>query len=224
MNDSKSEHRKPSPTYDARATGSLRVCMSPNRRGVPAKKVARDFGSSLASFVEEVISLVAKLDGEGATASAADRCFETCAALWATIVISVNASALHADEREALGPLIFQVLDPIWAKHCGTQKAAFGRLRSRAEFYLALNDPRSHINTATIIVTSLVAALGISGHINRRSTKRLSALLAHRMLGDIHRLNDLKMQFGIQISFVALILSGYITLAGETLLRVLRLA
>jgi hypothetical protein len=197
--------------------------MTPGRRGIPAKQAARDFGASLTSYLVEALALVSELEHDQDKFSERDRCFETCAALWATIVISMEASALLGEERETLLPLVFAALEPMWAKHCGTEKAAFGRLRTRADAYLALRSPRSHVATATAIVQHLLHTLGAPEKENHLRAQRLAALLAHRMLGDIYRLNELKMQVGIQLSLVALLLTSHLASGGETLLRAMRL-
>jgi len=53
--------------------------MSPSRRGIPAKKVARDLGESLGSFMESVLKLVSEFDSTDSAASPTERCRETCA-------------------------------------------------------------------------------------------------------------------------------------------------
>jgi hypothetical protein len=42
------------------------------------------------------------------------------------------------------------------------------------------------------------------------------------MLGDIHRLNEVKVQFGIQLSLLAVTLTGCFAAGGEAMLRALR--
>jgi hypothetical protein len=196
--------------------------MSPDRRGIPAKKVARDFGGSLTTYVEEVTALVGQLDDAASPLSPQDRCFETCAALWATIVISMESSALRNDERAALEPIVFSMLEPFWGKYCGTERAAFGRLRTRAQQYLALKHPRSHVNTGAAITTQLFRTLQLDERAHQVLARRIAALLAHRMLGDIHRLNEVKVQFGIQLSLLAVTLTGCLASGGEVVLRALR--
>jgi hypothetical protein len=93
--------------------------MIAGRRGISASKVARDFGESLASFAESVHALIGELEHSESPASSADRCRETTAALWAAAVMSMEASALRIEEREALTPLVIATLLPHWRRQCG---------------------------------------------------------------------------------------------------------
>jgi hypothetical protein len=199
--------------------------MSPSRRGIPAKKVARDLGESLGSFMESVLKLVSEFDSNDSAASPAERCRETCAALWAAILMSLDASALGADERETLGTLVFAVLLPLWRKHCGSEKEIASQLHERAQKYLDCRDTHSQIKTATEMVKRLLKTLEVSDRGSRRVGRRLAALFAHRMLGDIHRLNEVKMQFGIQLSMIAMMLSvTQLAAVIDALFRLLRLS
>ena len=72
------------------------------------------------------------------------------------------------------------------------------------------------------IANHLFEKLQVTEEDKRRLTKRLAALLAHRMLSDIHRLNEMKLQFGIQLSIAAIVFSWPFALLGETLLRAFR--
>jgi hypothetical protein len=195
--------------------------MSAGRRGIPAKKVARDFGLDLTSFVDEVMKLVSELALDEAPASLAERRRESCGMLWAVILLSLDASALRSDETQALGPLLFTCLEPTWKKHwSGVDES---QLRARAQKYLDHKDARSQVRTASKIVGCLFDTIRITEAGRRRLARRLAALLGHRMLGDVHRLNELKMDFGIQLSLVTLLLSSAYLASGDTVLRLLRL-
>ncbi len=191
-------------------------------RGIPASKVARDFGESLASFTESVHALIGELDKNEAPASAHDRCRETSAALWAAAVLSMEASALRAEEREALTPLVFATLQPYWRRQCGPTDCASADLQEVAQKYLKARHP-SQVAAAAELVTTLLAELSVNDSARKRLHKRLSALFAHRMLGDIHRLNEIRMHFGIRVTALTGFLSALPLLHGvEGLLRLLR--
>jgi hypothetical protein len=197
--------------------------MAADARGIPVSKVARDFGESLVSFTESVHALVGELDKDESPASALDRCRETCAALWAAAVISMEASALRAEERESLTPLVFATLLPYWKRQCGARDCASADLQIVAQKYLKARQT-SMVTAATEVVTTLFVELAVSESGRRRLFKRLSALFAHRMLGDIHRLNEVRMHFGIQLTALTGFLSALPWLPNaEALLRMLRL-
>jgi hypothetical protein len=195
--------------------------MSPGRRGIPAKKVARDFGLSLTSFVDQVIALVSELATDEASASIAERQRESCAALWAAILLSLDASALRSDETEALSSLLFACLEPTWRKHWSTVDE--DQLRVRARKYLHHRDARSQVMTATKIVACFFETIGSTDQGKRRLARRLAMLLGHRMLGDVHHLNEVKMNFRIQLSLATALLSSAYLCGGEVALRLLRI-
>lgn len=197
--------------------------MTPVRRSISATKVARDFGESLGSFLDSVHGLIAELGKDESSKSAGECCRETCAAVWAAAMISLDASALRADERDALASLIFATLLPYLKKHCGASDCASAKLRDHANRYLELRQAHSQVNTATHIVARLLEALKVSDGGKRRLAKRLAALFAHRMLGDIHKLNELKLHFGIQLSLITGFVSGLPLLQGSEALLLLRL-
>jgi hypothetical protein len=197
--------------------------MMAGQRGIPASKVARDFGESLASFTESVHALIGELDKSESPASALDRCRETCAALWAATVISMEASALRAEEREALTPLVFATLRPYWKRQCGAKDCTSHNLQDVAQKYLKVRHT-NQVTAAAELVTTLFGELAVNDSGRRRLFKRLSALFAHRMLGDIHRLNEIRMHYGIQMTALTGFISALPLLHGvDGLLRLLRL-
>jgi hypothetical protein len=203
----------------------LGASMTSGRRAISATKVARDFADNLAPFIESVHALISELNEHESPASPGERCRETCAALWAGTIVSLNASALRADERDALIPLLFAALMPYWKRHCGPDNRTPDTLQSYAERYLEGRQERSQVTSATEIATQLFDSLNVNQAGRRRLVKRLSALLAHRMLGDIHRLNEIKLHFGIQLSLLAGAFSGLPVLhVSDAILRILRLS
>jgi hypothetical protein len=195
--------------------------MSPERRGVSAKKVARDFGLDITSFIDEVMSLISELGSDQASASMAERRRESCAVLWATILLSLDASALGADEAQALRSSLFACLESAWRKHWSAIDE--DQLQIRAQKYLNHKDARSQVRTASRIVACFFETIEITQQGQRRLGKRLAALLGHRMLSDVHRLNQVKMNFRIQLSLATALLSSVCLCGGTAALRLLRI-
>jgi hypothetical protein len=120
---------------------------------------------------------------------------------------------------------VFTVLLPLWRKHCGSEKEIASQLHKRSQKYLDGRDTHSQVKTATEIVKRLLETLEVSDRGSRRVSRRLAALFAHRMLGDIHRLNEVKMQFGIQLPLMAMMLSvTHLATGSDALFRLLRLS
>lgn len=172
--------------------------MLSSRQSIPIRTAARDASRGLASIIHEVSELIAELDATELSAGPDDRQQETCAALWAAIVISIDSSDLSPQERAVLCPAVFAFLEPVW-RNRRLQEGSSLQVLSQAQKYLAHRDPRSSVATAAAIVTRLLDALHASDTGRQLVGRRLSALLAHRMLGNTYRLNEMKLRFQIRL-------------------------
>jgi hypothetical protein len=198
--------------------------MSMNRRGMSAAQLAREYGVSLNEFADDVVNLLAQLDPSEVAADPAERCRESCAAVWSAMVAALDASALSRDERERLTPLLLDVLLPFWKKHCTDEPDIPGLLQARASHYLRHRDSGSQIKTAANLVNGLMHRLGIAPATQISLGKSLTALFAHRMLGDTHRINEVRARFGIELPVVAALTAiVQVTMNYEPVLRILRL-
>lgn len=198
--------------------------MPMNRRGVSATQLAREYGVSLNEFADDVVNLLGQLDESQVTADAAERCRESCAAVWAAMVAALDASALTKDEREHLTPLLLDVLLPYWKKHCANEPDIPALLATRATHYLQHRDPGSQVRTAANLVNSLMQRLGIAPVMQVHLGKSLTALFAHRILGDTHRINEVRARFGVELPLVAALSAiVQVTMNYEPVLRLLRL-
>jgi hypothetical protein len=197
--------------------------MSP--RGVSAKQLAHEYGLSLNAFADDVVTLLAQLDDSEIAASSAERCRESCAAVWAGMVSALGASSLTDQERAQITPMLLDVLLPYWRKHCADEPDIPAMLTERASHYLARRDASSQIKTAANLVNSLMHKLGISPAMQVSLGKTLTALFAHRMLGDVHNINEVRARFGIELPMIAALTAlVQVTMSYEPVLRILRLA
>ena len=195
-----------------------------NRRGMSAAELARECGVSLNEFADDVVNLLAQLDASEVTADAAERCRESCAAVWTAMVAAIDASALTKSERDHLTPLLLDVLLPFWKKHCVDEPDIPALLAARASHYLRQRDSSSQIKTAANLVNGLMQRLGIAPTTQIALGKSLTALFAHRMLGDTHRINQVRARFGIELPIVAALTAiVQVTMSYEPVLRILRL-
>jgi hypothetical protein len=214
------------PAYDVRdnENAGKAPIMPTGRRGISAEQLARDYGVSLNEFADEVITLLASLPPEDARAPAADRCREGCAAVWAAMVSALDSSSLTTEERVHLTPLLLDVLVPFWRKHCADERDIVVLLQSRAAYYLRDRDPVSQIRTAAHLVGRLLQAVEVSENVRTSLATTLTASFAHRMLGDIHRINEVRSRFGIELPmFAALTALVQATMTYEPALRMLRI-
>lgn len=198
--------------------------MPMNRRGISAIQLARECGVSLDEFADDVVNLLDQLDAGDVVAESAERCRESCAAVWSAMVAALDASALTRDEREHLTPMLLDVLLPFWKKRCADDPGIPGLLAERAAHYLRHRDAGSQIKTAASIVNGLMHRLGVAPMMQVSLGKSMTALFAHRMLGDTHRINEVRARFGIELPLVAAL--GAIvqaTMSCETGLQVLNL-
>jgi hypothetical protein len=173
------------------------------RRAIPADKLARDFGVSLSEFADDVVSRLSKLSAEQVVATPAERCRESCAAVWAGTLSALQGSSLTEPERAAMTPLLLNVLIPFWKKHCASEDDIPAMLSARSAVYLKARDPVHQIKTAANIVNALLDTLGVSNNVRQAVAKDLTAMFVHRILGDVHRMNDVRARFGIELAVVA---------------------
>jgi hypothetical protein len=198
--------------------------MPGKRRGIPASQLARDYAVSLTAFVSEVTALLARLEGQDASAMAPARRREICAAVSAAMTASLDASTLTREEREKLDPLLSETLLPFWNKHCAGEPDAAAYIDKRAAYYLAKRDPVSQVRTAVSIVVALLDALEVVQEHRDALTRTLSPSFAHRMVADLYRINDVRARFGVELSLIATVCTLLqMSIGSETILRVLRL-
>ena len=176
--------------------------MPGNRRGIPASQLAREYGVSLSEFTDEVIEILARFDAN-ASGNGQARRREICAAVSAAMIAALEASALSEDERGRLQPLIHEVLGPFWSKHCAADGDTVKFITARSTHYLTGRNAGSQVKTAVNIVGALLEALEVPEQDRPALTKRLSPAFAHRMVGDVFRINDLRQRHGIELSLLA---------------------
>jgi len=195
-----------------------------NSGGMSATQLAREYAVSLNEFADDVVNLLGQLDPGEVEADAAERCRESCAAVWTAMVAALDASTLTKAEREHLTPLLLDVLLPFWKKHCADEPDIPALLTARAAHYLQYRDPASQVRTAANLVNSLMRRLGVAPQTQVSLGKSLAALFAHRILGDTHRINEVRARFGIELPVVAALSAiVHVTMNYEPVLRLLRL-
>ena len=198
--------------------------MPGKRRGIPASQLAHDYGVSLNEFANEVIALLAKLDGEGAPGRSAAHRREICAAVSAAMAAAIDASALSHDERAKLQPLLKEVLLPFWSKHCVSDADAASFIADRSNHYLSSRVAGSQVKTAVNIVAALLEALEVPAERRSNFAKTLSPAFAHRLVGDVYHLNDMRSRYGIELSLLAAMAAMLqVSVTYDPILRVLRI-
>jgi hypothetical protein len=197
--------------------------MAGKERRVPASQLARDYGVSLNDFTSEVTALLARALKDSAILAGGAGRREICAAVSAAMITALDASALSDEERGTLRPLVDEVLMPFWTNHCASDAEAAAYITARSTHYLSGRVAGSQVKTAVNIVTSLLEALGIPQEQREELTLALAPSFAHRMVGDIYRINDVRARFGIELSLIAAIGALLqITISCETVMRILR--
>ena len=165
-------------------------------RSLPADDVARDFAVTAQTFADTFVQYLAEPHGTENPVVIEARRRESCALIWAAIEATFNASALTHDERMKVVPLIRDSLVPSWRKYRGDSEDFITRVRERSAAYLRHQDPLSQLKTATGFMNELLANLD-SESTKLLPVRTLTALLAHRMLSDLRRLNELKSGYSI---------------------------
>jgi hypothetical protein len=198
--------------------------MMPGKK-LPASQLARDYGVSLNEFSDEVTATLARLDGEGAPARSGAHRREICAAVSAAMAAALDASTLTTEERLKLQPLLHEVLIPFWTRHCADDKDLAPFITKRSEHYLAGRVANSQVKTAVNIVGALLEALDVPADKRSNYARALTPAFAHRMVGDIYHLNDIRSRLGIELSLVAALATMlHLTMSYDPILKVLRIS
>jgi hypothetical protein len=160
-------------------------------RKMSAQELARDFVVTAQAFADTFIQYVSADHTEGNPALVVHRRRETCAVVWASIIATLDASALGDDERTKVTPLIRDALVPYWRKYCMDDLDFMAGMLARSDHYLRRHDPHSQLKTATGLMNELLANIDpVAAEL--LPVKTLTSLLAHRMLSDLRRLNEIK--------------------------------
>jgi hypothetical protein len=163
---------------------------------VSAQQLARDFVATAETFADSFIQhLVPENATEDADVLLARR-REACAALWAAIVATFEASALTDREKARIVPLVRQEILAAWNKHCASDPALLYDIRERSNHYLRNSDRSNQLATATNLMRDLLEAIDPEAA-RALPARRLAAMVAHRMLGDLQRLNAIKADYSI---------------------------
>jgi hypothetical protein len=141
------------------------------------------------------------------------------------MVVALDASTLSEHERAKLRPLVEEVLLPFWASHCATDADAPAYITGRTAHYLSGRVPGSQVKTAVNIVNALLDAIAVPAERKDELARTLAPSFAHRLVGDIFRINDVRTKHGIELSLIATVCALLqISLSCETVLRILIIA
>jgi hypothetical protein len=153
--------------------------------------VARDFVATANAFADAFVQHIAPDSSECDVKELERRRRETCAALWASVIATFEASALTHQEKIRLVPLVRQEMLGAWNKHCAGDPAFLFEITERSTHYLRHHDQSSPLTTAMKIMKDLLEAIDPQAA-DSLPGRRLAAMIAHRMLVDLSRLNDIK--------------------------------
>jgi hypothetical protein len=199
--------------------------MAGTERRIPASQLARDYGVSLNDFTNEVTALLARAHGDNENLRAGSGRREICAAVSAAMMVALDSSTLSDEERSKLRPLIDEVLMPFWTRHCAADAGAAAYITDRSGHYLSGRVAGSQVRTAVNIVSALLDALEVPEERRDELTLSLAPSFAHRLVGDIYRMNEVRAKYGIELSLIATLGALLqITISYETVLRILRIA
>jgi hypothetical protein len=160
-------------------------------RKLAAEDLARDFSVTAQTFGDTFVQYVAGSPQGESSAVVELRRRECCALTWAAIEATFIASALSEEERDKVVPLVRDALMPYWRKYRVNTEDFITRVRERSAAYLRHQYPMSQLKTATGFMNELSANLDPDG-VHLLPLRTLTALLAHRMLSDLRRLNEIK--------------------------------
>ena len=195
------------------------------RRRIPASQLARDYGESLNEFSDSIIGLLGNEWPATDDAARVTRRREVCAAVSAAMIAAFDASTLAPEEREKLHPLIESVLMPSWSKHCAKDEPGLAAyVAERAAHYLQGQVADSRVKSAVNMVGALLDAIEAPESMRGPLQERLIPAFAHRMVGDAFRINEVRRNFGIELSLLATVCALLqISVSYDPILRALRI-
>jgi hypothetical protein len=199
--------------------------MPSKRWGTPASQLARDYGVSLNEFATAIIDIVVGPDPAETPGRGASQRREVCAAVSAAMVLALESSTLSEEERTRLQPMIHDVLLPYWARHCCQNDSDVVRgITERMPHYTGRRVAGSHVKSSVAIVGALLEAMEVPDTRRQVLVERLAPAFAHRIVGDVYRINDLRMRHGIELSLLATMCTLLqLSMSYDPLLRALRL-
>jgi hypothetical protein len=156
-----------------------------------AQELARDFVSTARTFADAFIQVIAPENGADEADVLLARRREACAALWAAVVATFDASALTDQEKARIVPLVRQEMLGAWNEHCAGDPAVLYDITERSTHYLRNIDRSSQLRTATNLLNDLLGSID-SEAAQTLPARRLAAMVAHRMIGALQRLNEIK--------------------------------
>lgn len=198
--------------------------MPVNRRRIPVTQLAHDYGASLNEFSESLFGLIGQEWAAEEAASLPHR-REICAAVSAAMMASLEASALSLEERDHLQPLMGEVLLPFWTRHCAGENPELSEwIAARARYYLATCVHNSRVKSAANLASALLDALQAPESLRSALLTRLVPAFAHRMVGDVYRIDEVRRKQGIELSLLAALCAMlHLSLNCDPILRALRL-
>ena len=144
-------------------------------------RLAASFADQVSSANQLLAQLVADLERDMHVVTT-DQRLEICAAVWACVEATLEASALSPEDRDALAPTLLSALIPTWRRHCLEAPDPVAAVTHRAACYLSECNTTERFPTARRIADALLNALGDEKSASSDAFRRMSALLAHRML------------------------------------------
>ncbi len=197
----------------------------PGARGIPASQLARDYGVSLNEFSNSVINLIDKDWPLTDAALGKARRREICAAVSAAMIAAFESSTLLPEEREKLQPLVNEVLSPFWTRHCAQDDPDLaGYITSRTAHYLEGRVAGSQVKSAVNLVNALLTAVDVPEVQRAALLERLGPAFAHRMVGDVYRINEVRRKHGIELSVMATVCALLqMSMSYDPILRALRI-
>ena len=114
---------------------------------------------------------------------------ETCAAIWAAISATFDASHYSTEEQAELLPKVRQLMAPFWIKNCGPAEDAIPKLTARAIHYLPNDESDDIEQTAAHIVGVLFDSVSAANASGSSARRQLRSTLSSRMTADLRRLD-----------------------------------
>jgi hypothetical protein len=154
------------------------------------EQLAKGFAASGSRFAKTFLSKI-QSGANGGMALDANGQAEVCAAVWAAIEATFDASHYSKEQRAELLPLVWQMMAPFWAKHGPEMTAGMHLVADKARRYLPVDAAHDVHQIAANIVGVLLDTLAVADNAGSPAGRQLRATLSSHMLADLGRLDAL---------------------------------
>jgi hypothetical protein len=154
------------------------------------EQLAKGFAASGSRFAKTFLSKIQSGANDGVALDEKGQA-EVCAAVWAAIMATFDASHYSKEQQAELLPAVWQLMAPFWAKHGPGMTEGMHLVADQARRYLPIDAAQDVHQIAANIVGVLLDTLPVTNKAGSTAGRQLRTTLSSHMLADLGRLDAL---------------------------------